>query len=83
MSQQKTISFRMDAGKVDALDEIAVSTQRDRTFLLNEAIDAWLDLNAYHRQLVEDGMQDAREGRVVESAEMRLRLEQLKGRRTA
>lgn len=83
MSQQKTVSFRIDAGKVEALDEIAVSTQRDRTFLLNEAIDAWLDLNAYHRQLIEEGKQDAQEGRFVESSEMRLRLERLKGRRTA
>ena len=78
MSLQKTVSFRIDSGKVDELDAIAAHTQRDRTFLLNEAIDAWLDLNAYHQQLVAAGMQNAQEGRFVDTAEMRKRLAGLK-----
>ncbi len=80
MNAQKTVSFRMDTDKVDALDAIASETKRDRTFLLNEAVDAWLDLNEYHHRLVAAGMKDAQEGRFVESAEMRKRLAQLKKR---
>lgn len=78
MSTHKTISFRLDAEKVEALDAVAEHTQRDRTFLLNEAVDAWLDLHRYQEQLVAAGMQDAQEGRYVDSAEMRKRLAKLK-----
>ena len=78
MSTHKTISFRLDAEKVEALDAVAEHTQRDRTFLLNEAVDAWLDLYHYQEQLVAAGMRDAQEGRYVDSAEMRKRLAKLK-----
>jgi predicted transcriptional regulator len=63
---------------VEALDELATKTRRDRTFLLNEAVDAWLDLNEYHRRLVDAGMKDAEGGRFMDAAEMRKRLAGLK-----
>jgi predicted transcriptional regulator len=78
MGTQKTVSFRMDAGKVEALDELAAQTRRDRTFLLNEAVDAWLDLHSYQQRLVDAGMKAAEEGRFVDNAEMRKRLAGLK-----
>jgi predicted transcriptional regulator len=78
MSTQKTISFRMDSGKVEALDEVAAQARRDRTFLLNEAVDAWLDLHAYQQRLVESGMKAAEEGRFVDNTAMRKRLAELK-----
>jgi predicted transcriptional regulator len=78
MNPQKTVSFRMDTSKVEALDAVAGQIHQDRTFLLNEAVDAWLDLHRYQEQLVAAGMQDAKEGRYVDSAEMRKRLAKLK-----
>jgi len=84
MSDQKTISFRMDVSKVEMLDAIAAETKRDRTFLLNEAVETWLDLNEYQNRLVAAGMKDAQEGRYVDNAEMRKRLARLRKRsRTA
>ena len=84
MSDQKTISFRMDVSKVETLDAIAAETKRDRTFLLNEAVETWLDLNEYQNRLVAAGMKDAQEGRYVDNAEMRKRLARLRKRsRTA
>lgn len=84
MNSQKTVSFRMDAIKVEALDAIASETKRDRTFLLNEAVDAWLDLHEYQQRLVAAGMNAAQEGRYVDNDEMRRRLARLKKRnRTA
>ncbi len=81
MNSQKTVSFRMDMDKVEALDAIAVETKRDRTFLLNEAVDAWLDLNEYQQRLIASGMKEAQEGRYVDSTEMRKRLARLKKRK--
>lgn len=84
MGTQKTISFRMNADKVEALDSIASHVQRDRTFLLNEAVDAYLDLSAYHQQLILEGIEDAKAGRYVDNNEMRRRLAKLgKKRKTA
>lgn len=40
----RTVSFRTPFEKVQALDARAASERRDRTFLLNEAIDAYLEL---------------------------------------
>ena len=71
----------MDVTKVEALDAIAAETKRDRTFLLNEAVDAWLDLNEYQMQLIASGRKAAKEGRYVDSAEMRKRLARLKKRK--
>jgi RHH-type transcriptional regulator, rel operon repressor / antitoxin RelB len=70
----------MDAIKVEAMDAIASETKRDRTFLLNEAVDAWLDLNGYQQRLIAAGMKDAQEGRYVDGSEMRKRLARLKKR---
>jgi predicted transcriptional regulator len=80
MGTQKTISFRMDAEKVEALDVMASQAKRDRTFLLNEAVDAWLDLAAHQQRLVAAGMKAAQDGRFVDDAAMRKRLAGLKKR---
>lgn len=70
----------MDTDKVEALDAIATHTKRDRTFLLNEAVDTYLDLSEYQQQLVAAGMKAAKEVRYVDNAEMRKRLAKLKKR---
>lgn len=71
---QKTVSFRIDADKVEALDKIAVNMQRDRTFLLNEAVDDYLDFVADFEQSVLRGIKHARAGRVVDHEVVRRRL---------
>lgn len=37
-STEKTISFRADAQKIDALDSLAAAQDRPRSYLINEAI---------------------------------------------
>lgn len=83
MGVHKTISFRMDADKVKALDQAAAHIQRDRTFLLNEAVDAWLDLHEYQSRLIDGGIKAAEEGHFVDNVEMRTRLAALKKSRKA
>ena len=43
MNTPRTISFRIDPQKVDELDGIAKSMDRDRSYLLNEAVDIYLN----------------------------------------
>jgi predicted transcriptional regulator len=62
----KTVSFRTDPKKVEALDALASMQDRDRTYLLNEAIDHYLDLHRYHVELIEEGVRQADRGQLVD-----------------
>lgn len=62
---EKTISFRAVAEKIDALDSLAATQDRSRTYLINEAITNYLELHAYQDALVRKGLEEMRKGRVV------------------
>jgi hypothetical protein len=49
----KTVSFRADEEKLKELDEAAKAQHRDRTFVLNEAIEGYLKANGTTRGLVD------------------------------
>lgn len=67
----KTISFRVAADKVDSLDELAERMDRDRSYLLNEAVQQYLELNEYHIGLIQKGLRAAKAGDFVPDAEMK------------
>lgn len=73
----KTVSFRTDSRKVEALDALAEAQDRDRTYLLNEAIDHYLDLQAYHIREVEAGIREADAGDLVDHSEVEKMIEAL------
>lgn len=62
----KTISFRIDPDKVATLDSIAANMDRDRSYLLNEAVASYLEDHAHFAALVEEGLQASRESRLVD-----------------
>jgi len=71
MSAQKTISFRMPVEAVESLDALAETMDRDRTYLLNEAVEHYLRLNEYHIKLIQKGLRAAEKGDFVPDAEMK------------
>jgi predicted transcriptional regulator len=71
MSTLKTISFRMPSEAVKTLDALAEVMDRDRTYLLNEAVERYLELNEYHIKLIENGLRAADAGDFVPDAEMK------------
>lgn len=71
MARLKTISFRMPADTVDTLDALAESLDRDRSYLLNEAVARYLELNDYHIKLIEKGLRAAEAGDFVPHAKMK------------
>ncbi len=71
MSALKTISFRMRAEAVETLDALAETMDRDRTYLLNQAVEHYLKLNEYHIKLIEKGLRAAEAGDFVPDAEMK------------
>ncbi len=71
MGTLKTISFRMRAEAVETLDALAETMDRDRTYLLNEAVERYLELNEYHIKLIKKGLRAAERGDFVPHAEMK------------
>jgi predicted transcriptional regulator len=71
---EKTISFRAVAEKIDALDSLAAAQDRPRSYLINEAISNYIELHAYQDALVRKGLEEMRKGRVVSHNEVVKRL---------
>jgi predicted transcriptional regulator len=61
----------MDLDKAEALDSLAEHLERDRSYVLNEAVEHYLDLNEYHVRLIEKGIAAAKAGKFVEHDEVK------------
>ena len=53
------ITFRLDAAKKKALDAIALSMDRDRSFVLNEAVKAYLEIYQWQIEHIQEGVRQA------------------------
>jgi predicted transcriptional regulator len=62
----KTVSFRIDQQNVAALDAIATNMDRDRSYLLNEAVESYLHQHAQFAATVEEGLKASQEGRLMD-----------------
>jgi predicted transcriptional regulator len=71
---EKTVSFRAESEKIDALDSLAAAQDRPRSYLINEAISNYIELHAYQDALVRKGLEDMRKGRIVSHEEVVKRL---------
>ncbi|MBZ5515115.1 MAG: CopG family transcriptional regulator [Acidobacteriia bacterium] len=65
-----TITFRLDTDKREALDAIADVTDRDRSHVLNEAIDAYLDAHRWQIEHIKKGLRQAQAGRFASDKEV-------------
>lgn len=63
--EKQTVSFRIDSDKVEALDELAESLDRDRTYLLNEAVAAYLDVQQWQMKHIRDSIKQADAGQFI------------------
>ena len=66
-----TITVRLDSEKREALDAIAEVADRDRSYILNEAIDAYLDTHRWQVEHIRKGLRQARAGRFASEKEVR------------
>jgi len=71
---EKTISFRANAEKIDALDSLAAAQERPRSYLINEAITNYIELHAYQDALVRKGLEEMQKGRVISHEEVAKRV---------
>lgn len=57
--KQTNVSFRADAGKISSLDSIAEALDRDRSYVLNEAITAYVELYEWQTRHIKEGLRQA------------------------
>ena len=70
-----SITFRTSKETEDRLDELAKATDRSRSWHVEKAVEAYLDLQAWQVQEIMKGLDDARAGRVIEHEKVRAWLE--------
>jgi len=63
--EKQTISFRLELDKVNALDALAETRDRDRTYLLNEAVTNYLDVQQWQLEQIGTSIRQADSGKVL------------------
>lgn len=66
-----SIAFRVAAEKAKRLEALSASTDRPKSWLLEQALDAYLDQQAWQIAHIEEGLADADAGRVVPHKDIR------------
>ena len=61
----RAISLRVDTAKVKRLERLAAATDRPRSWHLEQALDAYLETQAWQVAHIEHGLADAEAGRTV------------------
>lgn len=59
---KETISFRIEVGKRAAIDALAEALDRDRSAVINEAIEAYLELHQWQIEHIKRGLAEAENG---------------------
>lgn len=77
MAEKETFSVRLDPERREQLDRLAESMDRPRSYLVNQAIDQFLDYHAWKLERVEEGRSAAERGELVPHDEL---FERLRGR---
>jgi len=67
---QDIITFNLDTEKRKVLDQIAYSMERERTDILNDAIDAYLEIYQWQLDHIKEGLRQADRGEFATEEEM-------------
>ena len=68
--RREAITFRLDADKKKALDSIAAGLDRDRSYVLNEAIRSYIEIYRWQVEHIKEGLREADAGRFASEAEV-------------
>ena len=66
----EAFSVRADPKKVRKLDKLAAQQDRSRNYLVNQAIDQYLELLNWQDERIKEGIEAAGAGRFASDAEM-------------
>jgi len=71
MTGKVKISFRLASKKVRDLDAMAETMNRDRSYLLNEAVETYLDVQQWQIEQIKASIRQADEGKLIEHKQVR------------
>lgn len=69
--ETQTLTFRAKRKRVRELDQLAKALDRDRSYLLNEAVDQYLAIHEYHLRQIKEGLAQARAGKLMDYEEVK------------
>lgn len=72
------ISFLTDKARRDALDSVAASMDRDRSYVLNEAVAAYLEVQQWHLADTRKAVEEAEAGDFASAPEVKQAFAQYK-----
>lgn len=64
-TKREQVSFKLETNTKRRLEALAAATRRTKTFVLEEAINHYLDLNEWQIKSIQEGLEDARAGRII------------------
>jgi len=67
---RETITIRIQRKIRKALDGIAVTLDRDRTYVVNQALEAYIDLHRWQIDHIRQGLRQANAGKFATAAEV-------------
>ncbi|MBK8191307.1 MAG: ribbon-helix-helix protein, CopG family [Vampirovibrionales bacterium] len=68
---KEIVTFRLKKDMKEALDEVAASMQRDRSFVLSEAVTLYLDVHQWHIDDARKGLEEAQAGKFASETDVR------------
>ena len=69
--EKDTVTFRIPTKKRTELDRVAEELLRDRSFVLNEAVNAYLDTKLWQIDHIENGLKDAKAVRFASTRDVK------------
>ena len=74
----QTVSFRIEETKKNRIDLLANLQDRDRSYIINEALDTYLDLMDWQQEHIEEGLRQADAGDFADESEVAAAFDRLK-----
>lgn len=68
---KETMTVRLESGTRKTLDGIASALDRDRTYVVIQALEAFIDVHQWQVEHIQQGLREANEGKFVSEGEMK------------
>ena len=77
---KELLTVRLEAEKIQELDKFARGLDRDRTYVVSQAIDAFLDVQRWQIEYIEEAQREADAGDFASPAEVKSTFARLRKR---
>jgi predicted transcriptional regulator len=75
-----TMTVRIDDETREALEAIATSLDRDRSYVVNQALNAYVETHRWQVEHIRQGLREANAGKFVSEAEVKKVMDRLRHR---